>query len=404
MTERIITPRGRGFLLLDSHPDGCRHEVAAMAAEAALRRVARPGRPVALIIGSSSGYGLAATVAGLARHGISGTGVCFERPPTERRTATAGWYRTIATAQIAAEADRDFCFVNADAFADTTKEQVLDLIGQRFGGLDQLIYSVAAPRRTDPRTGLSYQSVIKPLGTARQVRSLHFDGGTAQLREARLEPATAAEEAETVQVMGGEDWARWIEAGLARGLIRPGFRTVALTYIGSGLTAAIYRDGTIGAAKKHLEETAVRLDARLGAAGGRAFTSVNGAAVTQSSAAIPGIGLYLAMLRSVLGGRMRSPAAQCADLWDQLLASEPPGTDEQGRIRLDGWELDGEVQREVARRWAACDSDSLADLADTGWFHAQVLRLYGFEVPGIDYARPTEPDLPWPDAGTPPAS
>ncbi len=398
MTERLVTPKGRGFLFLDSHPEGCARHVAGLRAAIPAAGQAGRQRPVALIIGSSSGYGLAATIAGIARHGITGAGVCFERPPTHRRTATAGWYRTIATAKIAAEAGSDLRFVNADAFADGTKEEVLDLIGERFGGVDQLIYSVAAPRRTDTRTGMTYHAVIKPLGTAYQGKTLSFDGEVPQVREIRLEPASAPEAAQTVQVMGGEDWSRWVDALQARDLIRPGFATVALTYIGSDLTSAIYRDGTVGAANKHLEDTAAVLTGRLSGSGGRAFTSVNGAAVTQSSTAIPGIGLYVAILRSVLGARMRSPADQFADLWDQILGSRPVNTDEQGRIRLDRWELDGEVQQEVSRRWAACDSGSVGDLADTGWFHDEVLRLYGFSVPGVDYASPSEPDLPWPQA------
>jgi enoyl-[acyl-carrier protein] reductase / trans-2-enoyl-CoA reductase (NAD+) len=418
MTERIIIPRGRGFLLLDAHPGGCAADVASMRAELPSAPARGGAGPVALVIGSSAGYGLAATVAGLAGHGINGAGVCLERPPTERRTGTAGWYRTIATAAIAAQAGADFSFVNADAFADTTKDTVLDLIGRRFGGLDYLIYSVAAPRRTDSRTGATYHSVIKPLGAGLRTKTLSLDradgarragraggaggadgldGSAARLREISLEPATAAETAETVQVMGGEDWARWLDAVLARGLAKPGFGTVALTYIGSGLTAAIYRDGTIGAAKKHLEGTAAALDTRLRRAGGRAFTSVNGAAVTQSSTAIPGIGLYLAILRSVLGERMRTPAQQSASLWDQLTGAVPADLDEQGRIRLDRWELAGDVQQEVASRWAACESGSLAGLAEADWFADQVLRLYGFRVPGVDYTKPAEPDLPWPD-------
>jgi enoyl-[acyl-carrier protein] reductase/trans-2-enoyl-CoA reductase (NAD+) len=206
MTERIITPKGRGFLFLDSHPAGCAGTVASM------REMPRPAaqppgprRPVALVIGSSAGYGLAVTVAGLVRHGIAGIGVCLERPPTHRRTATAGWYRTIATAKIAAETSGDFCFVNADAFADATRDQVLDLVGRRFGGLDCLIYSVAAPRRTDTRTGETYQSVIKPLGAAHEAPALGFEDRAPQLRSITIEPATATEAADTVRVMGGED-------------------------------------------------------------------------------------------------------------------------------------------------------------------------------------------------------
>jgi enoyl-[acyl-carrier protein] reductase/trans-2-enoyl-CoA reductase (NAD+) len=404
MTERIVTPKGRGFLFLDSHPEGCARTVTDMRAA-----VPPPGkasdtrRPVALIIGSSSGYGLAMTVAGLARHGIAGVGLCFERPPTARRTGTAGWYRTIAAAEIAAEVGSDFAVVNADAFADATKDAVLGLIAERFGGVDYLIYSVAAPRRTDTRTGQTYHSVIKPVRAAYQTKTLSFDDGAPRLREVRIEPASAAETGATVQVMGGEDWARWVDALESREVIRRGFTTCALTYIGSHLTSPIYRQGTIGAAKTHLEGTAATLAARLGRHGGRAFTSVNGAAVTPASTAIPGIALYVSLLRSILGESMRSPVDQSVQLWEQLMDIRAADVDEHGRIRLDRWELDQDVQLELTRRWAACDQDTVDALADTGWFRGEVMRLYGFCVPGIDYARPSDPNLPWP-AGPQPAA
>ena len=395
MTERIISPTGRGFLLLDAHPTGC-----ATSVESMRRQVPRASvdgqRPVALIIGSSAGYGLATTVAGLVGHGINGVGIGFERPPG-RRTGTAGWYRTIATDAIATEVGSDFTFVNADAFADTTKDEVLDLIAKRFGGLDYLIYSVAAPRRADPRTGETFQSVIKPIGTSHSTKTLEFDAdGNPLLRDITAEPATEAEAAATVQVMGGVDWARWIDALGERGLLRSGFRTVALSYIGSHLTSAIYRDGTIGAAKADLERTALALDNQLSSVGGRALTSVNGAAVTQASTAIPGIALYVSLLRAALGVRLQSPIEQSVQLWAQLTGETPFDLDEQGRIRLDRWELAPEVQAEVARRWQAATPETIRSLADTDWFRAQFRELYGFDVPGVDYGQPVDPDLPWP--------
>ncbi|WP_066943069.1 enoyl-[acyl-carrier-protein] reductase FabV [Microtetraspora fusca] len=398
MTARLIQPSGRGFLLFDSHPAGCARIVADMAAQ--VQRKTRPGegdRPVALVIGSSAGYGLAAAVAGIARYGVQGVGLCFERPPTARRTATAGWYRTIATATLAREAGSDFAFINGDAFADATKDDVLDLVAKRFGGIDYLIYSVAAPRRTDPVTGALHQSVIQPIGAEHLTKTLEFDSdGAPHLKEIRVQPATDEETADTVKVMGGEDWARWVDALEARDLIRPGFSTVALSYIGSHLTSAIYRAGTIGAAKLHLEGTASVFGDRLSAYGGRALTSVNGAAVTQASTAIPGIALYVSLLRDVLGEGMASPLAQSVDLWDQLIGTSPLDIDERGRIRLDRWELDEEVQAAVTERWKAATPDTIGDLADTGWFRSEVRRLYGFEVPGVDYSLPCDPDLPWP--------
>jgi enoyl-[acyl-carrier protein] reductase/trans-2-enoyl-CoA reductase (NAD+) len=202
VAERVIKPTGRGFLLLDAHPAGCVQTVTDMRGQVPQPTDSPNARPVALVIGSSAGYGLAATVAGLVRHGIHGVGIAFERPPG-RRTATAGWYRTVATDAVAAELGCDFSLLNADAFADTTKTDVLDLIAKRFGGLDYLIYSVAAPRRTDPGTGTTYQSVIKPLDVAHTTRTLEFDSeGTPALREITAEPANADETADTVRVMG----------------------------------------------------------------------------------------------------------------------------------------------------------------------------------------------------------
>ncbi|MFE6748657.1 enoyl-[acyl-carrier-protein] reductase FabV [Kitasatospora purpeofusca] len=400
MTPRVLTPRNRGFLFLDAHPAGCRQLVTDMwEACPAPARVPDGDGPVALVIGSSAGYGLAATVAGLKRAGVRGIAVSFEKAPTERRTATAGWYRTAATAELARAAGRDLVFLNGDAFSDPVKDRVAELLQERFGGrLDHLVYSVAAPRRTDPDTGTTYASVLKPIGGASRTSTLVFDDeGGAEVREVETAPAEGDDIEQTVAVMGGADWERWIDHLAGRGLLAEGFTTAALSYIGSPLTAAIYRRGTIGAAKEHLEATARALDERLAATvGGRAVTSVNGAAVTQSSTAVPGIALYTGLLRGVLGEAMVPPVHQLATLWDQLTGAAPLAPDEEGRVRLDGWELADGVQAAVAERWRAADTDTVAGLADLDWFRAEVRRLYGFSVPGVDYAAPVATDVPWP--------
>ncbi|MBD0695320.1 enoyl-[acyl-carrier-protein] reductase FabV [Streptomyces sp. CBMA123] len=400
MSERVIVPRNRGFLFLDSHPAGCERLVTDLWRDCPEPADAPEGAgPVALIIGSSAGYGLAATVAGLKRAGIRGVLVSFEKAPTERRTATAGWYRTAATAELARAAGRDVVFLNGDAFSDAMKEQVADLLQERFGGrLDYLVYSVAAPRRTDPDTGAGYASVLKPIGAANRTKTLVFDEqGVPEVREVETGPAEGDDVEQTVAVMGGADWERWIDHLAGRGLLADGFATAALSYIGSPMTAAIYRQGTIGAAKAHLEATARTLDERLGRElGGRAVTSVNGAAVTQSSTAIPGIALYTGLLRGVLGAAMVPPVHQLAALWDQLTGAAPLVLDDEGRIRLDGWELTESVQAAVAERWAAATTGTIAGLADLGWFHAEVQRLYGFAVPGVDYTAPVATEVPWP--------
>jgi enoyl-[acyl-carrier protein] reductase / trans-2-enoyl-CoA reductase (NAD+) len=401
MASRVITPSGRGFLLLDSHPAGCERTVGDLAAAVPRLSAPAPGkRPVALIIGSSAGYGLAMTVAGLARYGITGLGICLEKAPG-RRTGTAGWYRTAATAALASSLGSDFTFLNADAFGDEAKDQAAAILTARYGPVDYLVYSVAAPRRTDPDTGITHASVLKPLGQAVTMRTLGFSSdGEPALAEAAIESATPDEEAATTAVMGGADWQRWVTALAARGLLAPEFRTVALTYIGSELTAPIYREGTIGAAKMDLEATAGAITKSLDGAG-QAWTCVNGAAVTQASTHIPGIALYVSLLRAVLGDAFQPPAEQAVQLWDQLTGIAPLDTDSSGRIRLDRWELDPAVQAEVTRRWHAATPETIATLADTGWFRSQFRGLYGFDVPGIDYALPVEADIRWPGDKSP---
>ena len=354
--------------------------------------------PVALVIGSSAGYGLAATVVGLARHRVSGVAVALERSADNRRTATAGWYRTARIGELARQAGSAMSFVNADAFADTTKEHVLDLIKRRFGKLDVLVYSVAAPRRLDPRTGETLRSVVKPIGASYRTKHLSFDDdGAPKLSELEVAPASPDETLATVRVMGGEDWACWVRMVSERGLTHPGFRTVALSYVGSDLTAAIYRQGTIGAAKDDLEATAQSLTSELAQHdAGYAMVSVNGATITQSSLAIPGVALYLGLLRSVLGSRLMTPVEQCVQLWDHLLGSQSLPVDEQQRLRLDTWELAPGVQSEIRHRWQLVDQENLAGLTDAGWVLDEVRRLYGFSVPAIDYEQPVEIDVPWP--------
>jgi enoyl-[acyl-carrier protein] reductase/trans-2-enoyl-CoA reductase (NAD+) len=388
MTARVVKPVGRGFLMINSHPAGCARTVTDMWEHVPPAQGKPDQRPVALILGSSAGYGLAAAVAGLARYGIRGIGVCFEQAP-QRRTGTAGWYRTITTARLAAEAGSDFVFVNGDAYSDEIKTEVLDLIEQRFGKLDYLIYSL-----------VTYSSVIKPIGEAHRTKTLAFDAdGEAELTEVEVAPASGDDVEQTVKVMGGEDWARWVDALTGRDLLNTGFTTVALSYIGSDLTSAIYREGTIGAAKKDLEQTARELTRKLeGPVDGFAFTSVNGAAVTQSSNAIPGIALYAGLLRGVLGDAMVPPIDQLIDLWDRLTGTKDIDSDDVRRIRLDTWELDPKVQAAVTERWQTASPENITELADLEWFRTEFHQLYGFAVPGVDYDQEVEVDVPWPAA------
>ena len=392
MTERVVKPEGRGFLFLDSHPVGCAQVVRDMAAEVEQRPAERR---TALVIGSSSGYGLATTIAGLARYGIDGIGICFEKAATARRTATAGWYRTAETSALAAQLGRSWTFVNADAFADTTKEEVLDLIASQLGGIDHLVYSVAAPRRTDPRTGETYQSVLKAIGAEHTTKSLAFDDGAPVLQEVGIEVATDDEIAQTVKVMGGEDWKLWIDALSAAGVLADGFKTVAYSYIGPELTWAIYTDGTIGRAKLHLEQTARELNAAYGA--DTAVVSVNKALVTQASSAIPGVPLYISILYKIM--KAKGTHEGCIEQIQRLFAdhygaANGPVLDDKGRIRIDDWEMRPEVQEEVEKVWNVITTEQLDELSDFAGYQKEFLKLFGFGLAGVDYAAEAEPVRP----------
>ncbi|MFF3621042.1 enoyl-[acyl-carrier-protein] reductase FabV [Streptomyces sp. NPDC002467] len=401
MSLRQIEPKQRGFLIVNSHPEGAAQTVRRMWESTPAHTPARTDgrRPVALVLGHSAGYGLATLLTGLRRHGIRGIGVAFEAPDTGRRTATAGWYRTAAAARLAAAEGHDIRFVNTDAFSIDAKTHVADLLEQHYGPVDYLIYSLAAPRRTDPATGDVHHSVIKPLHHAYEAPALDFSADDPKVAWARIEPGTEDETRATVAVMGGDDWAMWVHALAARGLLAQDFTTVALTYVGSEVTAPVYRQGTIGAAKEHLEQTARDLNTSslLKEKDGRAFTVVAGAAVTQASSAIPSIALYTAFLRTVLGeDGFRTTTEQASDLWDQLEGHTPLVLDDAGRIRLDGWELDDHVQDRVRALWADPERGLEEAQAGAAWFMSQVRELYGWGVEGTDYENPVETDTPWP--------
>lgn len=396
-TTRHITPTQRGYLIVNSHPEGCARSVTRQW-ESIPPAATRGRAPVALVLGASAGYGLALLLAGLRRHGIRGVAVAFENGGNERRTATAGWYRTAATAELVRGAGGDVTFLNADAYADATRADVLKLLADRYGPIDHLVYSLASPRRTDPATGEVHHSVIKPVGRPYSSPSLGFDtGGRPEIGTVALTPASERERAATVKVMGGEDWRLWVEALADENLLGEGFTTVALSYVGSDLTAPVYRQGTIGAAKAHLEATAHEIQADVLAGRGRAFTVVAGAAVTQASSAIPSLALYTSLLRIALGpDGWRTTADQAVDLWEQLTDARPLTLDARDRIRLDGWELDPEVQARVAALWSDPAAALATDPEGPAWFYARFRELYGWDVPGVDYTAPATTSVPWP--------
>jgi enoyl-[acyl-carrier protein] reductase/trans-2-enoyl-CoA reductase (NAD+) len=401
MVVRVLRPEGKGFIFLDSHPAGCASTVDAMISEAARERggvggEARGSGRRALVVGCSAGYGLAAAVAGLFGYGASVIGVCLERTATPRRSASPGWYRTATLSARAADSGLVFEAVNGDCFDPAVRADVLNRVAALFGHVDVLIYSVAAPRRTDSRTGTVYRSAVKPIGAAYHSRNVAFADGVV-LRASTAEPASDDEVEATVKVMGGEDWETWIADLAQRDMLAPGFNTAALTYVGSDLTAPIYRLGTIGRAKDHLEATAARLTGGvLSQVDGTALTCAHSAAVTMSSLAIPGISLYLSLLHNVAGDAAESAVRQSARLWGHLTGRDLGPTDALGRLRLDDWELAALVQDELRRRWQAGIGELVGGLADLDWFRRQIWQLYGFDVPGVDYDKPVEVDVPWP--------
>lgn len=349
-----------------------------------------------LVIGASTGYGLASRIAAAWGYGARTLGVFFERPPTDDKTATAGYYNTVA---LHDRAKRDGLFaasINGDAFSDACKRETIALVRRELAPLDLVIYSLASPKRTHPRTGVTYNSALKPIGQSFSSRTIELD--SEKVVDVTLAPASDKEIADTIAVMGGEDWRMWIDAFAAEGLLAPGARTVAYTYIGPELTWPIYRDGTIGRAKQDLDQTARTLDAALSTKlGGHAWVSVNKAVVTQASAAIPVVPLYLSLLSKVMRekGVEEYPVEQACRLFsDFLVTGRAIATDGAGRIRLDDREMRADVQAGVTALWPQVTTENLRSLTNFAQFQKDFRNLFGFEVDGVDYDQLVETDLP----------
>lgn len=387
----IITPRVRGFICTTAHPIGCarlvRDQVDWVRSQP---RIAASTSPNVLVVGGSGGYGLASR--SVAAFALRAKTLClsFEKAPTAETTATAGWYNNHAFDRIAASDGLYARTVNADAFADETKTQIADLVRRDLGGIDLLIYSLASPVRRDPDSGTLFRSAIKPVGQPVHIKTLNVAKGV--VHDVDLAPASEDEIHATVKVMGGEDWERWVTHLQREGLLRPGFRTLAYTYIGSALTWPIYWEGTLGKAKADLDRAAAELRRPLG---GDARVAVLKAVVTQASAAIPAIPLYASLLFKVM--KERGVHEDCVQQIHRLFRTHladgatSPTLDDAGRIRMDDWELDDAVQAEVRRRWDVVDTDSVMDLSDLTGFRRDFLRIFGFEAAGVDYGADISP-------------
>ena len=394
MPQQVVEPRIRGFISLTAHPEGCAERVRR---EVDVVRRAGPMPPLSnvLVIGSSTGYGLASLLASLVGSNAATLGVCLERAPEGDRPGSAGWYNLAEAHRIAASEGRHLETINGDAFSGPVKRRVVEALSERFGPLDLLVYSLAAPRRDDEASGESWRTTLKPVGSP--FRGKTIDLGSGEVREASIEAASAEEIEGTVRVMGGDDWAAWVDELQGSGLLAPGARTLAYSYVGGELTQAIYRHGTIGRAKEHLEATARALAGRLAGDGGGAWVSLNKAVVTQASAAIPAFALYAAILFRVMKERGTHEGAteQIVRLLRERLPAALEGdVDGDGRIRLDDLEMEPSVQARVAEIWGRIESGNLEELSDYRGYRRDFEQLFGFGVEGVDYAAATEIDRP----------
>lgn len=386
----IIQPKVRGFICTTAHPDGCARAVQDQI-DWVKRQPPFNGPKKVLVIGASTGYGLASRIATCFGAGAATLGVFFERPASGRRTATAGWYNSAAFHQAARNAGHYARSINGDAFSDAIKAETVAAIREDLQAVDLVVYSVAAPRRTHPRTGENFSSVLKPIGGSYTSKTVHVQ--TGEVSAIAIDPASEEEIAHTIAVMGGDDWQMWIDGLGKAGVLADGVRTVAYTYIGPEVTHPVYRDGTIGRAKNHLEKTAKALGEYLQARGGSAHICVNKAMVTQSSAAIPVVPLYISLLYKVMKekGCHESCIEQMHRLFaDNLYADTNAATDAEGRIRIDDREMRADVQRAVAALWEQVNTDNLAALSDIESYRTEFLGLFGFGWAGIDYAAEVE--------------
>jgi enoyl-[acyl-carrier protein] reductase/trans-2-enoyl-CoA reductase (NAD+) len=398
MPLQIIKRRSRGFICVNAHPAGCRSNVERWVAGVRGKIPAGQNEPKnVLIIGASTGYGLASRIASAWGYGAKTLGVFFERPPESDKTATAGHYNTVALHSIAKRDGLFVASINGDAFSDEIKRAAVETIRKEMAPIDLVIYSLASPKRTDPRTGKVHSSVLKPVGQPYTNRTIELD--SEKVVSVTLQPANEEEVADTVAVMGGEDWRRWMDMLLEEKLLAPGARTLAYSYIGPEITWPIYRDGTIGQAKKDLERVAKNLDATLAnQVGGNAWVSVNKAVVTQASAAIPVVPLYLSLLPLAMrkNNLDEGPLEQMRRLFtDFLCTGQAPKLDEARRLRLDDREMRGDVQAEVAALWPRVTTENLREVSAFAGFQREFRSLFGFEVVGVDYEQPVETDLKW---------
>jgi enoyl-[acyl-carrier protein] reductase/trans-2-enoyl-CoA reductase (NAD+) len=389
----IIKPRVRGFICVTTHPAGCEANVREQIDYVTARGPIANGPKKVLVIGASTGYGLAARISAAFGSDAATLGVFFERAGNETKPGTAGWYNTAAFEKFATAKGLYATSINGDAFSDEIKQRTIDVIKRDLGQVDLVVYSLAAPKRTHPKTGEVFSSTLKPVGKAVSLRGIDTDKEV--VKETVLEPATQDEIDHTVAVMGGEDWQMWIDALLDAGVLAEGAKTTAFTYLGEKITHDIYWNGSIGAAKKDLDRKVLGIREKLAARGGDARVSVLKAVVTQASSAIPMMPLYLSLLFKVMKekGTHEGCIEQVYRLYKDSLYGAAPLVDDEGRLRADYKELDPDVQARVQQLWNQVTSDNIYELTDFSGYKTEFLRLFGFEIAGVDYEADVNPDV-----------
>jgi enoyl-[acyl-carrier protein] reductase/trans-2-enoyl-CoA reductase (NAD+) len=392
----IIKPKIWNNICVTAHPLGCAAQVKSQINYLKAKDEIE-GPKKTLVIGASNGYGLAARIVSAFSGGSATIGVAYEHPGKERRPATAGWYNTESFKTEAQKEGYSAWNVNGDAFSEEIKTEVVDLIKEKLGQVDFLVYSIAAPRRIDPVTGEIFSSAIKPIGEKFTAKNVDFL--TGKMSNVTAQPATEKEIVQTIKVMGGEDWFLWTKRLFQENLIKSGFLTIAFSYVGPEFTKAIYRDGTVGRAKEDLESKAEKINRLIAAVNGKAIISVNKALVTRASAVIPAVPLYIALLYKVMKEKHLHEGCiqQMYRLYhDALFSGKDPKLDSKGRIRMDDWEMRKDVQQAVSDLWKIVETkslDNIEDLGDMKGLREEFLRHHGFGMPGVDYNQDVEPDI-----------
>ncbi|WP_027856442.1 enoyl-ACP reductase FabV [Marinobacterium jannaschii] len=389
----IIKPKIRGFICTTTHPDGCAANVREQIEYTKQQGQIADGPKRVLVVGSSSGYGLSSRIAAAFGCGASTIGVFFEKPGTERKTGTAGWYNAAAFDRMAAEEGLYAKSLNGDAFSHEAKQKTIDLIKEDLGQIDLVVYSLASPVRKLPDSGELVRSALKPIGEV--YRSTAIDTNKDVIIEAEVEPANDEEIANTVTVMGGEDWQLWMNALKDAGVLADGCKTVAYSYIGTEITWPIYWDGTLGRAKQDLDRAASEIGAMLAPAGGEANVGVLKSVVTQASSAIPVMPLYLSMVFKIMRekGLHEGCMEQVYRLFNTGLYGESANLDDGNRYRMDDWELRDDVQEACRELWSEITTENLFDLTDYKLYKEEFLKLFGFGIESIDYEADTNPQV-----------